>query len=117
MADPDVGTSDAQRKINEELRLYSASMTEFIGTELTNTTRGWLRSANLKRFFQFHQIEDDPLREQKLSIYKAQLRVGLSKSKYSDTDSRSDEPSFDVASENSDSWHLCLVSLVALPTA
>ena len=49
-------------------------------------------------------MEDDPLREQKMPLYQAQLCVGLVNSKDSNTDSRSDEPPFNMASENSDSW-------------
>ena len=104
MADPDVGASDAERQITEQLRLYNASMTEFIRTELTTTTRDATRSENLKRFSRFHPMEDDPLREQKMPLYKAQLHVGIVNSKHSDTDSRSGEPPFDDASESEESW-------------
>ena len=131
MADPDVGASDAQRQITEELRLYNVLMTEFIDTELTTTTRDATRSENLKRFFRFHPMEDDPLCEQKMPLYQAQLRAGLVNSKDSDTDSRSDGEQFNGVSESSagllsmiqerKSWkvprRLCLVSLVAPPTA
>merc|ERR1712086_1150946 len=104
MADPDVGASDAQRQITEQLRSYNASMTEFIRTELTTTTRDATRSVNLKRFSRFHPMEDDPLREQKMPLYKKQLRMGIKNSKHSDTNSRSGKPPFDDASDAEEPW-------------
>merc|ERR1712086_262594 len=81
-----------------------ASMTEFIRTELTTTTRDAARSENLKRFARFHPMEDDPLHDQKMPLYRKHLRMGIKNSKDSDTDSRSGEPPLDDASESKDSW-------------
>ena len=61
MANPDVGASDAQQKINQELQLYSALITNFIRTHLMTTTRDKERSIALKRFARFYPLEDDPL--------------------------------------------------------
>ena len=61
MTNPNVGASGTQRTINQDLRLYSASMTDFIRTELTATTRDTARSIGLKMFSQFHSFDNDPL--------------------------------------------------------
>ena len=96
MANPDVGALEAQRKINQDLRLYSASMPDFIRIELMATTRDVARSIGLKRFSRFHPLDDDPLYQRKLPIYRSILCVAVTNNKRdaddvftgSDTDSR-----------------------------
>ena len=81
MADPDADASEEQRQITQELRFYSASMSDFINENLSPTTTGSARSIGLKRFSRFHPFDDDALYGKKMPIYQRLLRVAITNGK------------------------------------
>ena len=70
MADPNVGATDSQRRISQELFFYSASRSDFINDILSPTTMAKEGTVSLKRFRKLHHFDNNKLYHKKLSIYQ-----------------------------------------------